>query len=411
MFKFNFNSKYTTIAAYVCIVIAITVVILMIGLNFQFLNGIFASFLGAISPIIYGLVIAYICNPMLNFCERHLFPRSKRLKPSARRALSIVLTYFVYSLMLLLFALLVVPQIVSSYNDLQSKFPQYLVAAEEWADGFIARFPLLGDKYSSFADFVEANQVTERIKDIISNSYEHIKALTVLAVDFGGKFVSTISRTLIGIILSFYFLFYKEKSAAFLKKMMSASLPKQKINRVFSITAFTHKIFGRFILGKMLDSLIIGILTFIVLAIFKMPFYPLVSVIIGVTNIIPFFGPFIGAIPSAFIILIADPVKAFWFLVIILIIQQLDGNVIGPRIIGDTTGLSSVWVLVAVIVMGAWLGVLGMFIGVPLFALIYHFIKRIIEKLLEKKGLPIETSAYYDTDNNEDNILREEEST
>jgi len=152
--------------------------------------------------------------------------------------------------------------------------------------------------------------------------------------------------------------------------------------------------FSKFIGGKILDSAIIGILTFIILTIFKMPYVLLISVIIGVTNIIPFFGPFIGGIPSAIIILFASPIQALWFIIIIIVIQQIDGNIIGPKILGDSIGISAFWILFSLLVAAKFMGVVGMIIGVPLFAIIYSIIKEVVEDKLRKKGLPVETEEY-----------------
>ena len=152
--------------------------------------------------------------------------------------------------------------------------------------------------------------------------------------------------------------------------------------------------FSKFIGGKILDSAIIGILTFIILTIFKMPYVLLISVIIGVTNIIPFFGPFIGGIPSAIIILFASPIQALWFIIIIIVIKQIDGNIIGPKILGDSIGISAFWILFSLLVAAKFMGVVGMIIGVPLFAIIYSIIKEVVEDKLRKKGLPVETEEY-----------------
>ena len=153
--------------------------------------------------------------------------------------------------------------------------------------------------------------------------------------------------------------------------------------------------FGKFLVGKLLDSCIIGVLTFFILTVCKMPYTILISVIVGITNIIPFFGPFIGAIPSFIIILFVSPVKALWFLLIILIVQQIDGNIIGPKILGDSIGISAFWILFAILVAGKFLGIVGMIVGVPLFAVIYSLLKEVVEGRLKKKGLKTDTKDYY----------------
>ena len=201
-------------------------------------------------------------------------------------------------------------------------------------------------------------------------------------------------NVVLGIIISIYILIDKEKFCALAKKISYAILPQRAADKTIEITHRSSDTFGKFLSGKILDSLIIGILTFVVLTIFKMPYTLLVSVIVGITNIIPFFGPFIGAIPSVIIILFVSPVKALWFLLIILVIQQIDGNIIGPKILGDSIGISAFWILFSILVAGKFLGLVGMVIGVPLFAVIYSIIKEVVESQLDKKGMKTKTEDY-----------------
>ena len=205
---------------------------------------------------------------------------------------------------------------------------------------------------------------------------------------------SKIWNIVLGIIISIYLLSDKEKFCALSKKITYAVFPKSVAEKSIEITHRSNSTFGKFLVGKILDSVIIGILTFFILTVSKMPYAILISVIVGITNIIPFFGPFIGAIPSFIIILFVSPVKALWFLVIILVIQQIDGNIIGPKILGDSIGVSAFWILFAILVAGKFLGLVGMIIGVPLFAVVYSLLKEIVEGQLKKKGLHIETKDY-----------------
>ena len=199
---------------------------------------------------------------------------------------------------------------------------------------------------------------------------------------------------ILGIIVSVYLLIDKEKLCALSKKITYGLFPESYADEIIKLVDRSNYTFGRFLVGKIIDSLIIGVLTFIILTIFKMPYTILVSVIVGITNIIPFFGPFIGAIPSFIIILFVSPVQALWFLLIILFIQQLDGNVIGPKILGDSIGISAFWILFSILVAGKLLGIVGMIIGVPLFAIFYSIVKEFIESKLRKKGLKTETKEY-----------------
>lgn len=401
MYKINWNKKYSMIAMSAFAVLLVALAGFFVGVNIKKIVALIRVFLSVVSPVLYGLIIAYLCNPLMKICEKYIFyplsqKKRKGLTPRTQRICAIILTYAVVFIILSLFALLVVPQIIASYNELQGNIGSYIASAEKWADDFVRNFPLFNGEYQTIAEFLDVNDVVEQIKEFISNSYELIQAITSYVVDFGSKFVITLLRTFLGFVLSFYFLYAKEKNLAYIRKTMDATLSRRMIDKALDLFRFTNRTFSRYILGTIFDSCLVGIVTFIVLALFKIPYYPLVSLIVGVTNAIPYFGPYLGAIPGAFIIFISEPGKAFWFLVIILIIQQVDGNIICPRIIGDTTGLSAVWVIIAIILMSGLLGIPGMFFGVPLFALLYKLIKDFVEERLRKKNLPVETSEYYD---------------
>lgn len=199
---------------------------------------------------------------------------------------------------------------------------------------------------------------------------------------------------IVGIIISVYLLAMKEKSLARCCKMIYATFQQEKAELILTGLHNTNQVFSGFVRGKLLDSLIIGILCFVGCSILKMPYTPLVSVVVGVTNVIPFFGPFLGAIPSAFLILLVSPLKCLYFIIFIILLQQLDGNVIGPKILGDSTGISSFWVIVAILVGGGFFGVLGMFFGVPVFACLRMLVKWLMDRRLARRGMPTEASAY-----------------
>ncbi len=204
----------------------------------------------------------------------------------------------------------------------------------------------------------------------------------------------TLLNILIGVIVCVYFLNSKETFKAQARKTILATMSKKRSDSFMEFAYFANRTFGGFINGKLIDSLIIGILCFILMSILKLPYTVLVSTIVGVTNFIPFFGPFIGAIPSAIIICFSSPIQAVYFLIMILGLQQFDGNILGPKILGETTGLASFWVMFAIIVGGGLFGFLGMVLGVPVFAMIYYYGSRYIENRLKKKKLPVETEAY-----------------
>lgn len=268
----------------------------------------------------------------------------------------------------------------------------------------------MGNNYSEIFAFQEDiyNKALSHLEQWISTDL--LSFMNVLLSSITTSIINIFSHLLnfiIGIIVSIYVLISKERFAGQGKKILYAVFKPNAANTVVTIMRQSNKIFGGFISGKLLDSLIIGILCYIGLSFLQMPYKELVSVIVGVTNIIPFFGPYIGAIPSAFLILLVSPRKCITFLIFVLILQQLDGNIIGPKILGDSTGLSAFWVVFSILLGGGLFGFIGMIIGVPTFAVLYYLIKTAVESRLKRKMLPVETLTYSDINyiNDEDNQI------
>ena len=203
---------------------------------------------------------------------------------------------------------------------------------------------------------------------------------------------------IIGFIISIYVMYNKESFAAQGKKLVFALMNTNTANQLIKDVRFTSDTFIGFISGKILDSFIIGCICFAGTSIMETPYALLVSVIVGVTNVIPFFGPYLGAIPSAILILMVNPIKCIYFIIFIIILQQVDGNIIGPKILGGSTGLSGFWIIFSITIFGGIMGIPGMIIGVPFFAVLYALIRRFSNRLLEKRGLPTETKMYLDVD-------------
>lgn len=384
------NEKYTSLAYYACAIIAVTVLLTIFGLHFPSFVKTVNKFLGTISPVFLGFAIAYLLNPIFKKCENKIFAFVDKLtyRKYTRRVCALILTYLIAAVIILVFILLIVPQITSNYQELFTKVGDYLNASVSWLDQIIANSGLF-DEYDNLADIINTTEISEVIQDALARVSSSI-------INYSGKFVTTFTNLLIGMVISVYFLFSKEKLIASLKKMLSALFPRSFIIRLMNALRFTNRTFGQFIVGKLFDSVIIGVLTLVVLSIVRMPYAPLISAIICITNVIPFFGPFLGAIPSFIIIFIVDPTKALWFLLIILIIQQIDGNIIGPRILGNSIGISSLWIIISITVMGGLFGIPGMFLGVPIFVIVYTMIKYLTEKRLRKKNLPVDTEYYLD---------------
>lgn len=388
--KIDWNRKYTTIAMY-SFIVAISVILFYLGISQ--IGDVLSKISGAIGilePFIIGFSIAYILNFLLKFFESRVFKLKSisklNLKNNTKRAISIIITYLVSFVILYLFVKFVLPQLVDSIVGLVNDIPMYINETTKFIDNTLLNLhiekqylDLINENFNKFIDY------------IIKFATNLLPVLGTLLTSIASK----IWNIVIGLIVSIYLLSDKEKFCALSKKITYALLPKRAAEKTIEITHRSNSTFGKFLIGKILDSLIIGILTFFVLTIVKMPYTILISVIIGITNIIPFFGPFIGAIPSFIIILFVSPVKALWFLVIVFVIQQLDGNIIGPKILGDSIGISAFWILFAILVAGKFLGIVGMIIGVPLFAVVYSLIKEVIEAELEKKGLKTETKDYF----------------
>ncbi len=349
-------------------------------------------------PVIDGLVIAYLLNPIMRYFEKAVFDSyNKRgltitLKIKKRtRVICLVLTLLIVSMLLYLFFNSVLPQLISSIETLINNFPVYYNNVIDYGNNLADKYQIfsnpnllyLYDKYSlNVEDFLTAN--------ILPNVKTTVKSLSSGLISA----VGAVLDLLLGVIIGVYLLAGKEKYIGIAKKSLYSLLDKDKVNDLMTDLRFIDKTFGGFLVGKIVDSIIIGILCFIGLSILKVPFAVLVSVIVGVTNVIPFFGPYLGAVPSAFIILLIDPKKAFVFLIFIVVLQQIDGNIIGPAILGNSIGVSSFWIVVSITVFGGFWGVPGMLVGVPVFACAYAFIRRRVNNRLHRKDMPIITADY-----------------
>lgn len=385
--KINWNSKYTTISIYSFIVACASIIFYLIAsemTSFQIKVG---GIISVLMPFIIGFTMAYLFNFILEFYEENIinFNALNKARPKFKRFIGLILTYATVALLIFLFLNFVFPQLVSSIMGLVNDIPLYVSNITELFNDFNSKYEIQEEYYNILVE------QWNKYKDSI------IKFATDLIPVLGNIVKTTLSslwNIVLGIIVSIYLLIDKEKFFALNKKITRSLFSESTANRMIELTNRSNSIFGRFLSGKILDSFIIGVLTFVVVTIFKMPYTILVSFIVGITNIIPFFGPFIGAVPSALIILFVSPIKAFWFVIIILVIQQIDGNIIGPKILGDSLGISAFWILFSLLVGGKIFGFIGLIIGVPLFVFVYSVIKDIVENRLKKKGLPHKTDEY-----------------
>lgn len=378
--------KGIIIALVVC---AIVFVALFSLINMGVLGGALSSIFSVFAPVLIGFAIAYILNPILRLYEFKVFKKIK--KKNVLRGLSILCTYITALLIIVALLYLLIPSIVKSLVDLVSRYDEYVATASDWINTLINSF--MSAEHAG--EYVDETTIKELIAQFFTVSGDVFAAVADYVVEYGmGLFVG-IKNTVIGIFISIYVLISKEKLQAQVRKFGAAMFSETKQRHIGKYINLTHRTFSNFFVGQIVDACILTVVAFIVFSIFRMPYALLVSVIVGVTNIIPIFGPIIGAVPSFFIIFIVNPQKALIFLILILILQQIDGNIIAPKILGESTGISSLGVIVAIIIMGDLFGIFGMLIGVPVFAVGITIVKELVESKLKKKGKPTETAEYY----------------
>lgn len=348
-------------------------------------------------PFIYGAVIAYLLTPVCNFVEIRLNRLlSGRLKVKEQRAarisaamgigLSLLFGFFIVYLLLAM----VLPQVFVSVRGIVEVLPGNVVKWSDWIQQKLADDEVLANYAEQFINTAYQNMQIWLNTKLLPNMQVIVSGVSAGLISA----LVTVKNIVIGIFAAAYLMGNRKKFAAQGKKLIYSFARVPVANSILDEINYINHVFGGFIDGKLLDSLIIGILCFIIMQFLNMPYTMLISVIVGVTNIIPFFGPFIGAVPCALIVLTASPVKCVYFLILILVLQQFDGNFLGPKILGDSTGLSSFWVLFSILLFGGLMGFVGMVIGVPTFAVIYDLIKKYSNWMLRKKKLATDTAVY-----------------
>lgn len=396
--RFHWDKKYLYWGITAFGVIVASVLFFFLLFRIDRMSVVMASVFRILEPIIYGLVIAYLVEPVMSFFEKHLITLfskwTKKMPPKKIKTLSRCLGIFI-GLLLCLIAVagligMIIPQLLNSILGIIDTSQSSFNTIQNWINDLLSDNPhyveIATSVFGTISSFIEQwmqSDLLPKIQQIMTNLTTSVLSIFTVA-----------KNLLIGLIVSIYVLYSKDLFAAQAKKILYASLRPEKANTLIRTVRYTHKVFGGFIVGKLLDSLIIGVLCFIGMNLFRMPFPLLVSVIVGVTNIIPFFGPFIGAIPSALIILMVDPLQCLYFIIFILVLQQFDGNILGPKILGQSTGISCFWVIFAILVGSGLFGFLGMLLGVPIFAVFYTGVRYLIERSLEKKQLPVDTNSY-----------------
>ena len=356
--------------------ISLSILFFFLIYRFQGFGDAISKLTGILMPFIYGAVIAYLLKPVCNCVENFL----RRLLPekmgTAANMLAVTISLLFGILVVYALIMMIVPQLITSVTTLYYTARNNLNDFVDWA----SHQEIIASN-QKLLDFIETSY--DNLQDTLDNivrtklvpSMQSLLSGAALGVM---SFVTFLKNIVIGLIVSVYLLASRKKFGQQGKLILYSLVKPRWADLIMEEVRYADRMFGGFINGKILDSAIIGVLCYIACLIFKFPSALLVSVIIGVTNVIPFFGPFIGAIPATLLILIQNPIKALWFVLFVLVLQQVDGNIIGPKILGNTTGLSSFWVLFAILLFGGLWGFVGMIIGVPLFAVIYDVLKKFV---------------------------------
>ena len=400
--KFRWDNKYLHWGVTAFLVIAASMLFYYGIFHMKTLITGIKTFLGIMAPIVYGVILAYVLSPLINLMENKLiYPlldkREIHLQKKGRKAVRwacVLVSMLAFWILIYTLIMMVLPQLIRSSMNIIYSFPYYVKVIEKWLNSFVQHGWKLNsetidmmNQYSAKLQEYLTTNILPQMQNMLKNVSDGIFDVLIFMKNF-----------LIGAIVALYVLADKEKFIAKSKMFVYAILPSKWANTLIHAMRFTDKTFGGFLYGKLVDSAIIGILCYIGMLLLDMPYPILISVIIGVTNVIPFFGPYIGAIPCILLILVVDPLKGIYFAIFILLLQQFDGNILGPKILGETTGLSSFMVIVAILIGGGLFGVPGMIAGVPVFAVLYAMIWRLISHSLGDKKMPLEEESYVDID-------------
>ncbi|MBQ5405045.1 MAG: AI-2E family transporter [Oscillospiraceae bacterium] len=399
--QFHWDKKYLYWGVTAFLVIAAAIVFYLALSYLSVLGAGIKRLFGILGPFVWGLVLSYLLNPLTRGIERHLFqPLAKRLYKGKRaakaegfaRGMAVLASEIVMLAVIVALFYLILPQLYSSIVMIVDNSPIYIANLTKWVEQTLQDFPELETYISDALQSINTNVMDWARTTLLPGLGSMVSNLTAgLAYVVKGVY-----NLIIGIIVSVYILSNMERFIAGVRRLTYSLFGIETAEKIRDGLAFTDKTFMGFINGKLLDSAIIGLICYIVCAILNMPYALLVSVIVGVTNIIPFFGPFIGAVPSALIILMVDPMKTLIFVIFIIVLQQIDGNLIGPKILGSSIGINGFWVMFSIILGAGLFGFWGMLLGVPVFVLIYTLIDGAVVKKLKKSDLPWETAEYVD---------------
>ncbi|MBE5831604.1 MAG: AI-2E family transporter [Butyrivibrio sp.] len=402
------NQVTWAVTAFVlCVALMLTYYVIFNGNN---VIAFFSGIVDSLSGIIIGIVFAYILIPLMEGIEKRiLIPIYKKSgidvsfsedadpkKRSQMRKISLTATMFIALALIYSLFSIILPQLVSSVREITYMLPVYVKKLDDYSNRFLANNPSLQQFIDSQLDNYYATLSSYLTKKLLPLLPSNANAIFKVASRSVVSVIKVLFDLVVGFIVSIYVLNSKERFTTKGKKIVYAILKEDYANEVVSGFRFVNYTFEGFIGGKLLDSLVIGIICYIGCMILKIPYPVLISVIVGVTNIIPFFGPYIGGIMGGLILVLISPVKALVFIIFVIVLQQFDGNILGPTILGNSTGLSSFWVIFSITLFGGLWGIVGWLVGVPIFAVFYALVSRITNILLARRGLSTNTVSYED---------------
>lgn len=392
--KINWNQKYFTIAVYATLTVVVSALAIMVIFNFDAVTEKLSVIGTVATPIIIGIFCAYLLNPLMVKFERGAFGKLYRSpdarKKAAARALAVTCTMLTVLIALTLMVLMVIPQLATNIISIFSNMDSYIGTVRDFINKLSTDHPdlaaFLGNPLDDFSKFISDiwKQYSGELLGFAGNVASGIWAV-----------LDTLKNVIMGLIISIYLLAKKEMFIGQSKKLLFAFVKPERAQRFLGVCREASKKFLGSIIGKIIEALIVSLIVFLGCTVMGMPYSLLIAVIMFIFNLIPFVGPFIGCVPCVLLLLLSDsPIKALWFVIFIIILQNIDGNIIAPLVLGDSTGLPAVWILIAILIGGGLFGILGMFLGVPVCAVIYMLVKDYIEGRLKKRSLPPSTNSY-----------------
>lgn len=395
--QFQFNRHYFLIAVYIILIVAISAIVIRFTFDWHNMSGILKSIYNVTAPFIIGTFVAFILNPLVKWFKTSVFQKIFRIKKEKPATyLSIASTYIVVFGLLVILIMYIVPQIYSSIIDLTGQINTLYYNAMTILTEF--------QKNHTDMTFIDYNKIIDTINNAVPQIINYLTGITGSVVPFiysaASSFLKSIYNIIIAIIVSIYIIGDQKNLISNFKKLIYAILPVKGRNGIIDVLNQSVKIFGDFVWGKAVDSIIIGLINFIAMTILNLKFSVLISVIVGITNMIPYFGPFIGGAIGAVILLITSPLKALIFVALILVLQQFDGIYLGPKILGSSIGIKPLWVIFGITAGGSIGGVIGMFLGVPCVAVLSYILDKFINAKLREKNLVFSDGKIYETDDN-----------